>query len=61
MTVIAYRDGIMAGDSCWSDGGKDGDYGGVAISMFSSGQPGMALTFAAYAVANIGLIWQAGL
>tara|TARA_R110000868_G_scaffold409826_1_gene696159 strand:+ start:3359 stop:3505 length:147 start_codon:yes stop_codon:yes gene_type:complete len=36
-------------------------YFGVAISMFSSGQPGMALTFAAYAVANIGLIWQAGL
>ncbi|MCX7177968.1 MAG: hypothetical protein NTX56_04090 [Proteobacteria bacterium] len=29
MTVIAYRAGIMAGDSCWSDGGRDGDYGGL--------------------------------
>lgn len=36
-------------------------YFGVAISMLGSGQYGMSLTFAAYAVANIGLIWQAAL
>lgn len=36
-------------------------YFGVAISMLGNGQYGMSLTFAAYAVANIGLIWQAAL
>ena len=33
MTVIAYRDGVMAGDSCWSDGGKDSDYGGLITNV----------------------------
>jgi ATP-dependent protease HslVU (ClpYQ) peptidase subunit len=32
MTVIAYRNGIMAGDSCWSDG-SEGDYGGVITNL----------------------------
>lgn len=34
-------------------------YLGVAVSMLTTGQYGMALTFAAYAVANVGLIWAA--
>lgn len=36
-------------------------YFGVALSMLTTGQYGMSLTFAAYAVANIGLIWQAAI
>lgn len=32
MTVIAYRDGIIAGDSCWSDG-ADGSYAGLITNM----------------------------
>lgn len=34
-------------------------YLGVAVSMFATQQYGMSLTFAAYAVANVGLIWAA--
>jgi len=33
-------------------------YAGVAISLFFDGKPGMALAFAGYAVANVGLIWH---
>ena len=29
----------------------------VAVDMFYAGKDGMALAFAAYAVANIGFIW----
>jgi uncharacterized membrane protein YecN with MAPEG domain len=34
-------------------------YLGVGVSMLANGQHGMALTFFAYAVANVGLIWAA--
>ena len=34
-------------------------YLGVAINMAMTGQPAMGLTFFAYAVANVGLIWAA--
>ena len=34
-------------------------YLGVAVNMIGNGQYGMALTFAAYAVANVGLIMAA--
>lgn len=32
MTVIAYRDGVMAGDSCWSDGNDEG-YSGLIETL----------------------------
>lgn len=34
-------------------------YVGVAISFWKEGNPGMAITFAGYSVANIGLILAA--
>lgn len=32
MTIIAYRAGIIASDSCWCDG-SEGDYGGVITNV----------------------------
>jgi hypothetical protein len=34
-------------------------YVGVAISFWLEGRPGMAITFAGYSLANIGLILEA--